>query len=74
MNKRHYEHTLPNIRGSLSNTYVVRYIFKSEGVTTTHGRVFAISPPRVGSNSTQYTPYCSTMSNPQTFHPQTHQG
>ena len=22
MNKRHYEHTLPNIRGSLSNTYV----------------------------------------------------
>ena len=30
MNKRHYEHTLPNIRGSLSNTYnllwVVGYI------------------------------------------------
>ena len=25
MNKRHYEHTLPNIRGSLSNTY--QYIF-----------------------------------------------
>lgn len=24
MNKRHYEHTLPNIRGSLSNTYVHR--------------------------------------------------
>ena len=24
MNKRHYEHTLPNIRGSLSNTYVLR--------------------------------------------------
>lgn len=24
MNKRHYEHTLPNIRGSLSNTY--RYV------------------------------------------------
>ena len=23
MNKRHYEHTLPNIRGSLSNTYVI---------------------------------------------------
>ena len=23
MNKRHYEHTLPNIRGSLSNTYNV---------------------------------------------------
>ena len=23
MNKRHYEHTLPNIRGSLSNTYLI---------------------------------------------------
>ena len=23
MNKRHYEHTLPNIRGSLSNTYIL---------------------------------------------------
>ena len=23
MNKRHYEHTLPNIRGSLSNTYEI---------------------------------------------------
>ena len=26
MNKRHYEHTLPNIRGSLSNTYEELYI------------------------------------------------
>ena len=26
MNKRHYEHTLPNIRGSLSNTYIT-YLF-----------------------------------------------
>lgn len=25
MNKRHYEHTLPNIRGSLSNTYILSY-------------------------------------------------
>lgn len=25
MNKRHYEHTLPNIRGSLSNTYTGYY-------------------------------------------------
>ena len=30
MNKRHYEHTLPNIRGSLSNTYVA-----TGGVTQT---------------------------------------
>ena len=29
MNKRHYEHTLPNIRGSLSNTYnhTTKYLF-----------------------------------------------
>ena len=26
MNKRHYEHTLPNIRGSLSNTYDSPYL------------------------------------------------
>ena len=31
MNKRHYEHTLPNIRGSLSNTYVLIYNFLPEG-------------------------------------------
>ena len=34
MNKRHYEHTLPNIRGSLSNTYritrIVQVIGKNE--------------------------------------------
>ena len=36
MNKRHYEHTLPNIRGSLSNTYdlfapeqIARYVLCS---------------------------------------------
>ena len=28
MNKRHYEHTLPNIRGSLSNTYVTFFVFQ----------------------------------------------
>lgn len=27
MNKRHYEHTLPNIRGSLSNTYSASFLF-----------------------------------------------
>ena len=31
MNKRHYEHTLPNIRGSLSNTYG-GWIRKSSGL------------------------------------------
>lgn len=29
MNKRHYEHTLPNIRGSLSNTYDIGLLFKN---------------------------------------------
>ena len=43
MNKRHYEHTLPNIRGSLSNTYdemgfqypqhFTRWFKKMEGCT-----------------------------------------
>lgn len=28
MNKRHYEHTLPNIRGSLSNTYLTTHHIK----------------------------------------------
>ena len=28
MNKRHYEHTLPNIRGSLSNTYSASYTLR----------------------------------------------
>ena len=38
MNKRHYEHTLPNIRGSLSNTYhlmpsddIYRHLFGGKG-------------------------------------------
>ena len=39
MNKRHYEHTLPNIRGSLSNTYA-----ETDGVSE-HRRIeFGISP------------------------------
>lgn len=35
MNKRHYEHTLPNIRGSLSNTYKESTArnMKAEGIT-----------------------------------------
>ena len=35
MNKRHYEHTLPNIRGSLSNTYD-----KSKNSTYTYGSTY----------------------------------
>lgn len=40
MNKRHYEHTLPNIRGSLSNTYnfsekkALAFLYKLEKATT----------------------------------------
>ena len=37
MNKRHYEHTLPNIRGSLSNTYA----------PTTFGPDLIMSPRKV---------------------------
>ena len=32
MNKRHYEHTLPNIRGSLSNTYFCSIFFLCNSV------------------------------------------
>lgn len=32
MNKRHYEHTLPNIRGSLSNTYGKNELHSLEGL------------------------------------------
>ena len=35
MNKRHYEHTLPNIRGSLSNTYKERTSCKTFAWNTT---------------------------------------
>ena len=34
MNKRHYEHTLPNIRGSLSNTYAFISVMVREIPTT----------------------------------------
>ena len=38
MNKRHYEHTLPNIRGSLSNTYIeVTVIIGLYGLETVYG-------------------------------------
>ena len=43
MNKRHYEHTLPNIRGSLSNTY----LFQEERTaiqTTAFQTVFVVAP------------------------------
>ena len=33
MNKRHYEHTLPNIRGSLSNTYEFSHLGGSRNPT-----------------------------------------
>ena len=32
MNKRHYEHTLPNIRGSLSNTYEAAGAFATDAL------------------------------------------
>ena len=38
MNKRHYEHTLPNIRGSLSNTYF-RFKLINDGFPLMTGNV-----------------------------------
>ena len=39
MNKRHYEHTLPNIRGSLSNTYDSKERFICYGSALRRGDV-----------------------------------
>ena len=53
MNKRHYEHTLPNIRGSLSNTYVsfcFNTILNNTNLTRNY-KLFAIDvlpTPRIG--------------------------
>ena len=43
MNKRHYEHTLPNIRGSLSNTYDYRAFLKKSGFKAREGKQVSIS-------------------------------
>ena len=40
MNKRHYEHTLPNIRGSLSNTYSLTSMRSAGSVAVFQYRVF----------------------------------
>ena len=47
MNKRHYEHTLPNIRGSLSNTYLFFSVIpdkdeESVGIKTIAFRFFTL--------------------------------
>jgi len=49
MNKRHYEHTLPNIRGSLSNTYPDLHFLHAE---KTCNRVMAYTKSPV--NKTVY--------------------
>ena len=47
MNKRHYEHTLPNIRGSLSNTYeqIRMAVTISKGNLTQAAALLGISRP-----------------------------
>ena len=46
MNKRHYEHTLPNIRGSLSNTYVKTNLSEHWGTFLTTTKIqLLITPP-----------------------------
>ena len=45
MNKRHYEHTLPNIRGSLSNTYDKKKLgFYSDNPSFDRSAVKEITP------------------------------
>ena len=46
MNKRHYEHTLPNIRGSLSNTYSLTYGIKT-GSNSKNFKLLCISPAKL---------------------------
>lgn len=41
MNKRHYEHTLPNIRGSLSNTYEAA-LFRKKKITIKQVNTFLL--------------------------------
>ena len=44
MNKRYYEHTLPIIRGSLSNTYVVNYQFDFIHIAVNFTLFFSFPP------------------------------
>ena len=45
MNKRHYEHTLPNIRGSLSNTYLEILVEKLRVKTLRGKSVYSNTSP-----------------------------
>ncbi len=47
MNKRHYEHTLPNIRGSLSNTYVSNRMVYTGIMPLRHSRIIAAAASSV---------------------------
>ena len=49
MNKRHYEHTLPNIRGSLSNTYGRRNFITTAAIKYEKNRIKMV---RLGKEST----------------------
>ena len=51
MNKRHYEHTLPNIRGSLSNTYVRVPVGRSIPVMTAYSVPVSLSSGNAVSRS-----------------------
>lgn len=60
MNKRHYEHTLPNIRGSLSNTYYIRMFPDVEYSTD---RDFFLENQIVCIVSREGTKFCSLIEN-----------
>lgn len=46
MNKRHYEHTLPNIRGSLSNTYDGFWAMKEKSMKSAILNFLSLFPTR----------------------------
>ena len=61
MNKRHYEHTLPIIRGSLSNTY--KYIKMSPNVEYSTDREFFLEHQILCIVSREGTKFCSLVEN-----------
>lgn len=60
MNKRHYEHTLPNIRGSLSNTYRSFTFKKGNGMVTLDDPNTSDSPEMVMNYYSNFYPELTT--------------
>ena len=56
MNKRHYEHTLPNIRGSLSNTYERTGFCDGKYFREVFKKYFNVSPSQYAKGDTPRSP------------------